>query len=385
MYLHSLQLRAFRNYADQAVQFDRPKIILLGDNAQGKSNLLEAIELLATLKSQRALRDRELVLSTQTQGGIQAKVERLGVTHELEMELRVSGRRSLRVNGQLMARQFDFLGQINAVLFSSQDLGLVRGGPETRRDWLDSVLLQLEPVYSHLMEQYRRVLKQRNALLKAYQNPTGASQAKDPSLLSSWNSQLVTTGTRVMRRRLRLLERLSPLAQAWHMAISGGQEILTLIYRPQVTLSEGEISADSIQAQFWEQIATKRRVESLRGTSLVGPHRDDVELALNQVPARSYGSQGQQRTLVLALKLAELELIEQVLGGPPLLLLDDVLAELDLHRQNQLLDAIQDRVQTLVTATHLTSFDSSWLGSAQIFQVNQGQLSARNNSHRGFS
>jgi DNA replication and repair protein RecF len=370
VYLRSLHLRHFRNYRDQEITFDAPKTILVGENAQGKTNLLEAVELLATLRSRRASRDRELVYQEERQAQIAATVERLGVAHELVMELRSSGRRSLKVDGQVLRRQVDFLGQVNAVVFSSLDLELVRGAPETRRHWLDGVLLQLEPVYLGLVEQYRQILRQRNALLK--QDPAAAGDKF--SQMAFWDAQLATTGSRIMRRRARLLQRLEPLAARWHQTISGGRETLTLTYRPQVPLPDPQASPEVIQAQFLAEIRAKAAAEHSLGSSLVGPHRDEVELCINGVAARAYGSQGQQRTLVLALKLAELELIEQVVRDPPLLLLDDVLAELDLQRQNQLLEAIQERVQTLVTTTHLGSFDAGWLKPAQILQVQGGQL-----------
>lgn len=459
VYLRSLQLRYFRNYSEQLIQFTAPKTILVGNNAQGKTNLLEAIELLATLKSRRAHRDRELVQHTNSQARIAAIVERLEITHELGMDLRVSGRRSLQVNGHTLRRQIDFLGQLNGVLFSSLDLQLVRGGPDYRRSWLDDVLVQLEPVYASLLDQYRHVLKQRNAILKAQreQRRIGAtlreyatqdldqdspsSQAfprgpfngeldpgvsslasvsggaksnyhfrgsdassdssvsshlsdasrpkphdsgqlgatfRDPSPdrleLAAWDAELATVGSRLIRRRARLIERLSPLADQWHQAISGGHEHLTLTYQSQVPLADPQADAATVQAAFLAEIQAKAKAESAYGSSLVGPHRDEVEMTINQTPARIFGSQGQQRTLVLALKLAELELIEQVIGDPPLLLLDDVLAELDPHRQDQLLDVIQERVQTIVTTTHLGSFDGRWLNSAQIMKVHQGGI-----------
>ncbi|MEN9231189.1 MAG: DNA replication/repair protein RecF [Thermostichus sp. DG02_5_bins_236] len=374
MYLRSLHLRHFRNYSDQEIQLGSPKTILVGDNAQGKTNLLEAVELLATLRSRRAGRDRELVRNDFPQAQIAATVERRGVAHELVVDLRSSGRRTLKVNGQPLRRQAEFLGQVNAVLFSSLDLDLVRGGPESRRNWLDGVLIQLEPIYTGLLENYRKVLKQRNALLKAQRDPTGHAFMDSSTEMTFWNGELATAGSRIMRRRARLVQRLDPLADHWHRAISGGRETLTLTYRPQVPLPDPQATAEAVQAQFLQEIQAKAAAELALGSSLVGPHRDEVEMNINHTAARAYGSQGQQRTLVLALKLAELELIEQVIGEPPLLLLDDVLAELDLHRQNQLLDAIQTRVQTLVTTTHLGSFDARWLSEAQIVQVHGGQL-----------
>ncbi|MGQ9838016.1 MAG: DNA replication/repair protein RecF [Cyanobacteriota bacterium] len=375
MYLRFLHLRHFRNYRDQEIQLGSPKTILVGDNAQGKTNLLEAVELLATLHSRRASRDRELVSHDSPQAQIAATIERLGVTHELVVDLRSSGRRTLKVNGQSLRRQAEFLGQVNAVVFSSLDMDLVRGGPECRRNWLDRVLIQLEPIYTSLLEHYRKVLKQRNAFLKAQQDATEQSLVTASTEMAFWNRELASAGSRIMRRRARLVQRLHPLAEHWHRTISGGRETLSLTYRPQVPLPDPQATAEGVEAQFLQEIQAKAAAELALGSSLVGPHRDDVEMSINHSAARAYGSQGQQRTLVLALKLAELELIEQVIREPPLLLLDDVLAELDLHRQNQLLDAIQTRVQTLVTTTHLGSFDARWLKSAQIVQVHSGQLS----------
>jgi DNA replication and repair protein RecF len=169
-----------------------------------------------------------------------------------------------------------------------------------------------------------------------------------------------------------VLQRLAPPALAWHRAISGSTEELQIHYTPSVTLEQDE--PEAVRQAFLHKIKERAIAERYQGTSLVGPHRDEIEFSINQTSARQYGSQGQQRTLVLALKLAELGLIEEVIGEPPLLLLDDVLAELDLHRQNQLLDAIQDRFQTLITTTHLGSFDAKWLHSSQVFTVKAGQL-----------
>jgi DNA replication and repair protein RecF len=446
MYLRHLHLRNFRNYGEQSVAFTAAKTILVGDNAQGKSNLLEAVELLAALRSHRTSRDRDFVRDGETIAQITAQVERDLGPAELSLLLRTSGRRGVVLNGEPLRRHLDFLGSLNLVEFSSLDLDLVRGGPEQRRQWMDSLLVQLEPVYAAILQQYNQVLRQRNALLKTMQKAVmagksetamlrvaeqastyalGARQAGDGSELSDvartgladdvagalaghltghavgdlgpgalplWNQQLAVAGTRVIRRRARMIQRLAPLARDWHGAISGSQEELTVRYAPNV----GRVEADGgpmeagavgmagagwiddpqqIQQMFLNQLQERAIAEKFQGTTLVGPHRDDVDFAINQTSARQYGSQGQQRTLVLALKLAELRLIEEVIGEPPLLLLDDVLAELDLKRQNQLLEAIQDRFQTLITTTHLGAFDAQWLHSSQIFSVQAGQIS----------
>lgn len=370
MFLQNLHLRQFRNYADQAVDFTAPKTILVGSNAQGKSNLLEAVELLSTLRSHRTVRDRDLVREEQPVAQITATVERESGTLDLALTLRSNGRRTLAINSETVRRHLDFLGTLNTVQFSSLDLDLVRGGPGERRIWLDAVLIQLEPVYAHILQQYNHILRQRNAFLKPRSEQSGLSLDHDQ--LSLWNQQLATAGCHVIRRRARLLERLAPLAQFWHQSISGSRETLTIHYAPNVQLSTTH--PEQVHEAFLAKLQQKAIAEQHQGVTLVGPHRDEVEFWINNTPARQYGSQGQQRTLVLAIKLAELKLIEEVVGEPPLLLLDDVLAELDLNRQNQLLDTIQDRFQTLITTTHLGAFDAQWLHSAQILQVEAGSI-----------
>jgi DNA replication and repair protein RecF len=367
VYLKHLHLRCFRNYADQQVTFAAPKTILVGQNAQGKSNLLEAVELLVCLRSHRSHRDRDLVLTGADTGIIEATVERDSGPLDLTMSLRANARRSLSINTEPVKRHLDFLGQLNAVQFSSLDLDLVRGGPAERRLWLDGILIQLEPIYAHLLQQFQQVLRQRNALLRQ------SHTALEPEQRQLWDYQLAVTGTHVIRRRRRILARLAPLAQQWHQQISGSTEQLTINYQPNVSLETD--NPPTLIAAFLEKIHQKVVIEQHQGSSLVGPHRDEIELTINETPARQFGSQGQQRTLVLALKLAELNLIEDVVGESPLLLLDDVLAELDLQRQDQLLATIQDRFQTLITTTHLGAFDAQWLKSTQILMVSSGQIS----------
>ncbi|MDX2255812.1 MAG: DNA replication/repair protein RecF [Pseudanabaenaceae cyanobacterium bins.39] len=376
MYLSSLQIQHFRNYGNQSIAFTTPKTVIVGNNAQGKSNLLEAVLLLATMRSHRVSKDRDLVKNGEAIAEIKAICQRSPSQGtypvELVMRMRLSGKRSLQVNGITQTKNLDFLGNLNAVMFSSLDLDLVRGSPEHRRNWLDTVLIQLEPIYITLLHQYQQVLRQRNALLKGIKQ---GNIAYDPQQMALWDAQLVTTGTRLMRRRSRMLARITPIARHWHQAISGGHEYLEISYVPKFSFIENAALEDIHQA-FFDAILQKSFVERHQGISLVGPHRDEVSLTINQTPAREYGSQGQQRTLVLALKLAELELLETVIGEPPLLLLDDVLAELDLQRQDHLLNAIGDRIQTLITTTHLGSFDAHWLNSAKVFQIEQGKIYA---------
>jgi DNA replication and repair protein RecF len=373
MYLKTLHLSRFRNYRDREVKFDAQKTIVVGNNAQGKSNLLEAVELLATLKSHRTSRDRDLVRDGDEIARISATVKRSYSEIEIAITLRKQGRRVVSHNSENLRRQIDFLGAINAVQFSSLDLDLVRGSPEVRRNWVDGLLIQLEPVYAYILQQYNHVLRQRNALLKKIRNLEEDQPSRELTMqLALWDAQLAAHGSRVTRRRARVLERLAPIARSWHKQISGATEVLEIEYAPNVARSQDD--PEQVQQAFLDKIQQRRIAEQHLGTTVVGPHRDEVELIINDTPARSYGSQGQQRTLVLALKLAELKLIEEVVGEPPLLLLDDVLAELDPNRQNQLLEAIQDRFQTLITTTHIHSFDNQWLQDSQILSIEAGEI-----------
>lgn len=407
MYLKTLHLRQFRNYCDQKVAFDAPKTILVGNNAQGKSNLLEAVELLSTLKSHRATRDRDLILDSKPIGQIDASLERQTGTIDLALTLHSQGRRNLKLNGEHLRRHLDFLSVLNVVQFSCLDLDLVRGGPEERRNWIDRLVIQLEPIYAHILQQYNQILRQRNAFLKRSRDigksevsenidkvhsikfdniePENREQYPIPdaqfpiphSELALWDAQLATAGARVIRRRDRILERLMPLARNWHTSISGSTEVLEVKYAANVQVEQELRAKDNLEGvrqAFLDKIKLRAIAEQVQGTTLVGPHRDDIAFTINNTPARQYGSQGQQRTLVLALKLAELQLIEEVVGEPPLLLLDDVLAELDLNRQNQLLETIQERFQTLITTTHLGAFDAHWLRQTQILSVEAGKI-----------
>jgi DNA replication and repair protein RecF len=364
--LHRLYLQNFRNYREQTFPLSPKQTILLGDNAQGKSNVLEAIFLLSTLKTYREGRDRDLIRF----GANCAQITGYGDQLELQVILRSGSRRTLAINGVSQTKNTDFLGYLPVVLFSSLDLALIRTSPETRRAWLDHTLMQLEPIYSNLSHEYQQVLRQKNALLKHCRTQ---AQSLPPAEMAVWNHQLAQLGTKIMRRRWRLIHRLQPLAQQWQRRISAGQESLDIIYAPKLECANWDDPAE-IHTALLTAMADKQSIELWQGTSLVGPHRDEVQFHLNHVPARTYGSQGQQRTLILALKLAELELLELVLQKTPLLLLDDVLAELDLHRQQQLLGVINDRVQTIITTTHLDNFDRAWQNQAQILRIHQGSI-----------
>ncbi|MCP9850603.1 DNA replication/repair protein RecF [Cyanobium sp. Morenito 9A2] len=365
MRLHRLELLQFRNYAALSLELSSPRLLVIGDNGEGKSNLLEAVELLGSLRSHRTSRDQDLI-------GQGESLSRLGGWSpdgdHLELELRRVGGRQVRRNGKTLERHLDLLGPLRCVGFSALDLELVRGEPSLRRQWLDRVVLQLEPIYSELLSRYGRLLRQRSQLLRR-----GLGRAHLADLLGAFDQQMSLVGTRLHRRRRRALVRLQPLAAAWQERLSGGREQLELRYQPGSVL-EGEEAEAPWREAIEAQLLAQRQEELRSGHCGVGPHRDEVELRLADQPARRYGSAGQQRTLVLALKLAELELVQQLWGAPPLLLLDDVLAELDLGRQHLLLEAVGEGHQCLVSATHLGAFSGGWRSRSQLVRVSGGAI-----------
>lgn len=342
---------------------------MLGGNGEGKSNLLEAVELLTSLRSHRSGQDRDLIAEGHPGSRLLA-VDREG--DHLELQLRRRGGRQASRNGRILERQLDLPGPLRCVGFSALDLELVRGEPALRRQWLDRVVLQLEPIYANLLRHYGRLLRQRSQLLRR-----GLAADNREALLDAFDQQMALLGTRLHRRRWRALRRLEPLAALWQQRIGGAGERLSLAYRSG-TDHGGALQADA-EEEDWRQLLAeqlrRQRSEELRlGQCLAGPHRDEVELLLADRSARRHGSAGQQRTLVLALKLAELELVGQIVGQPPLLLLDDVLAELDPQRQQLLLEAVGEGHQCLVSATHLEAFSGGWRRASQMVVMKAGQL-----------
>ncbi|MCP9772991.1 DNA replication/repair protein RecF [Synechococcus sp. Tobar12-5m-g] len=377
MRLNRLELHHFRNYAHLALDLEAPRLLVIGANGAGKSNLLEAVELLGSLRSHRTASDQDLILHGQPVARIVAHCGEgsqpgPGASRpdedRLELELRRRGGRLARRNGKALERQHDLIGPLRVVGFSALDLDLVRGEPALRRQWLDRVVLQLEPVYSELLRRYGRLLRQRTHLLKR-----GGGGGHQPGLLDAFDQQMALVGTRLHRRRQRALGRLAPLATGWQQRLSGGREALELAYQAGSRLEGAEEEAPWREA-LAEQLRQQRDEELRLGHCLVGPHRDEIGFLLGGQPARRYGSAGQQRTLVLALKLAELELVRQLWGQPPLLLLDDVLAELDAQRQQLLLEAIGEGHQCLISATHVEAFSAGWAARSQRVRVVEGAL-----------
>ena len=336
---------------------------MIGSNGVGKSNLLESVELLGSLRSHRSSQDSDLIHWDSSRALIKATCADQEL---LELELRRRGGRQAKRNGKALQRQLDLIGPLRCVGFSALDLPLVRGEPAMRRQWLDRVVLQLEPIYADLISRYGRLLRQRAQFWRR----GGLSSGMEPQvLLDSFDSQMALVSTRIHRRRLRALARLEPMAAVWQERLSEGREHLQLRYLPGSELI-GEEAEESWRLAIEQQLQQQRSEEERLGSCRVGPHRDEIEMQINGTAARRFGSSGQQRTLVLALKMAELQLVSELCGEPPLLLLDDVLAELDPTRQLALLEAVGETHQCLVSATHLEAFEGAWREQSQILNAN---------------
>ena len=337
-------------------------MIIIGQNGVGKSNLLESVELLSSLRSHRSNRNQDLIYWDQDKACLTAMVED---DQKLSLELNRKGGRKAYKNEKLLTRQIDLIGPLRSVGFSALDLELIRGEPSLRRNWLDRIVQQLEPIYSDLMSRFSRLLRQRSQL---WRNFSIESYKDQNLLLDSFDMQMALVSTRIHRRRRRILNRLLPIASRWQEHLSNNKERLSIVYLPGSKL-EGEESERIWRESIERQLLEIRNEEEITGNCRIGPHRDDVQFLVNEVDARRFGSAGQQRTIVLALKLAELELIKTLYGKSPILLLDDVLAELDPKRQLLLLDAVGRKHQCLISATHVESFEGEWVRNSQLMQL----------------
>lgn len=372
MYIKSLSLHSFRNYEQQDFGFNPGLNIFVGDNAQGKTNLLEAIYVLSLSKSYRTTRETELIKQGAPQTSISAKVARMA-TLDLGVMVSHSETKRLFVNEKSTTAN-SFVGQLNTILFTPDSLQLVKGSPGDRRRFLDVQICQIDPVYRSTLLKYQRVIRQRNSLLRESED-----RRTQLSQLPAWDSQLVSLGTQVILRRQGVVKTLQHFSGEAHERISHDQESLTLIYQPCFEPSESaslghNYTNSEVESILWQQLRELRVEEIRRGYTLVGPQRDDLIFKINDLDLKKYGSQGQQRTAVLAYIMAELELMCQETGEYPVVLLDDVMSELDRNRQMHLLSILNEKAQTIVTTTNLDSFTLDTIQRATIFKIEQGRI-----------
>jgi len=369
--LNKLKLVNYRNYENFEGNFDHLKTIIIGQNAQGKTNILEAINILATAQSDRAEKDSDLVLWNKEHALIFAMIQTKDSELEIALQINPSGRRKLKINDVTKkAPQADLLGNFFSVMFSCDDLYLIKGSPSNRRNWLDSVIFQLDSKYHRTMQSYQKSVTQKNALLKSTRE-TGLSKKSLKEQIEVWNDQIINSGSEIISTRLNFIEEIKPIAKEFQDNISRYTEELDLIYKCTISACNDK---EALQFLFKQSLEKSFEEELSRGQSVIGPHRDDLTFLINGKEAKSFASQGQQRSIVLAVKLAELKVIEKRKDEIPVLLLDDVFAELDESRQDFLLHNLPENIQTFLTTTHISNIQKEFLKGAQILEIKNGKV-----------
>ncbi len=364
MYVKSLELKNFRNYDSLSLEFKNGTNILYGDNAQGKTNALESIYMCCTSKSHRGNKDKEIIKFGEEEGHIKLIIMKDEVPYRIDMHLKSYKNKGIAVNGVPLKRITELFGVGNVVFFSPEDLSIIKNGPAERRKFIDTELCQSDKIYAYNLSSYLKVLMQKNKLLK------DLKFNRDNSLydtLDVWDLQLAEYGSKIIERRSLFINDINEIIYDIHKSISGGKENLQLRYEPNIKGNN-----------FYEELVKNRDKDIYYKTTSVGPHRDDISFFVDEMDLRKYGSQGQQRTAALSLKLSEIEFVKKIIGDVPILLLDDVLSELDSNRQRQLLNSI-DGVQTIITCTGLDEFIENRFNIDNIYKISEGKVIENNN------
>ena len=357
MIIKSLELQDYRNYEYLELSFDKGTNILYGDNAQGKTNILEAIFLSATTKSHKGTKDKDIINFNKEEAHIRTYLEKEGIETRVDMHLRKNKSKGIAIDGHKLKKAADLLGLCNVVFFSPEDLSIIKDGPSERRRFVDMELCQLDSFYLYNLNNYNKIVNQRNVLLKDL-----FFQPELRETLHIWDSQLVSFGSKIIERRKVFAEQLNDIIYDIHYKLSGGREEIKVIYEPDVEIEDFE---KSLRYSQDKDIKLKQ--------TTVGPHRDDFSFYVGGIDIRKFGSQGQQRTAALSLKLSEIELVKRITKDTPILLLDDVLSELDNNRQNYLLNSIGD-IQTIITCTGVEEFVNNRFEINKVFKVSGGEV-----------
>ncbi|MEI3175978.1 MULTISPECIES: DNA replication/repair protein RecF [unclassified Candidatus Paralachnospira] len=357
MFVKTLELKNYRNYEKLHIDFSSGTNILYGDNAQGKTNILESIYVCATSKSHRGSKDKEIIHFHDEESHIKLLVEKKGRETRIDMHLKKNKTKGIAIDGLPIRKASELFGNLNVVFFSPEDLNIIKNGPAERRRFLDMELCQLDRFYTAGLVSYNQVLNQRNKLLKEL-----SFRPEYEDMLPVWDEQMVNYGVRVMERRRSFLKELGEIISGIHRSLTGGKEEIRVVYEP-----------DTEPEQFAAALLESRERDKKNRVSMRGPHRDDIVFLVNGIDIRKYGSQGQQRSAALSLKLSEIEMIRRTISDPPVLLLDDVLSELDANRQNHLLESIKG-IQTIITCTGLDEFVNNHFSMNQVYQVVNGRI-----------
>lgn len=368
MHIEQLTLTHYRNYDKLTLTFDNNVNVILGENAQGKTNVMESIYVLAMAKSHRTSNDKDLIQWDEEYAKIEGRVMKQHGALPMELVISKKGKKA-KVNHLEQSKLSRYVGHMNVVMFAPEDLHLVKGSPQVRRRFIDMEIGQVSAVYLHDSSLYQKILLQRNHYLKQLQ----ARKQTDQTMLDVLTDQFVEMAAKIVVRRFQYLKLLQEWAEPIHKGISRGLETLEVVYKPSVQVTADQ-QLKEVEEVFREKLESIRQREIDRGVTLAGPHRDDLQFLVNGHDVQTFGSQGQQRTTALSIKLAEIELIHAEIGEYPILLLDDVLSELDDYRQSHLLNTIQGKVQTFVTTTSVEGIDHQTLNEATTFIVDDGVM-----------
>lgn len=366
MYVEKIKLINFRNYINLDVELNKKLNIFLGPNAQGKTNLLESIYISSSGKSYRTARDKDLININKNVGYIGLKLIKDEFEKSIEIKFEKDKNKRVRINRVETDKLSELVGQINVVIFSPEDLNLVKGGPLERRTFLDMEISQIKPRYRHNLSKYNKILFQRNNLLKRSKYNTDSLKTIDV-----WDEQLVEIGTQLIIDRKKFVSRLSDISTDIHKKLTESNETLSVKYLSSIKLANGEV--EDLKERFTNTLNKSLKKDIEKGTTGVGPHKDDIEILIDDMSCRVYGSQGQQRTAALSLKLAEVDLIKEEIGEYPVLLLDDVLSELDEKRRKSLIRTFKD-IQTIVTSTDDIDIDEIESESKSVFLIENGRI-----------
>lgn len=362
MYIESIELKNYRNYESLSLELDKGTNIFYGDNAQGKTNILEATYLCGTTKSHRGSRDREMIRFGQDEAHIRMFVKKDGISRKIDMHLKKTKAKGIAIDGIPIRKASELFGILNIVFFSPEDLNIIKSGPGERRRFMDLELCQLNKLYLSNLSSYNRILNQRNKLLKDIAFQPGLKDT-----LEVWDEQLAHYGAFLIESRKAFVEELNDIMEGIHRSITGDREQIKLVYEPSVQSSV-----------FLEELTNARERDIRFKMTSLGPHRDDLCVKVNEIDIRKYGSQGQQRTAALSLKLSEIYMVKKIIKDMPVLLLDDVLSELDSNRQNYLLNSIR-QVQTMITCTGLDDFIDRQFHMNKVFKVVEGKVKTGGN------
>lgn len=371
MHLIQIYLKNYRNYLQEHLKFNRYLNIIVGKNAQGKTNLLEAIYILGTGISHRTNVNSELVNWDYNKFMIKGEAQINKQKFKLELSLKGRSKEAF-INSNKLKKINQLMEYLNVVIFAPEDLNLVKGSPSRRRDFINLEISQISSYYRNLLKEYKKVLKQRNNLLKDIRD-----RRADSNNLAVWNQQLIKLGSKIIKKRLEALNKLSILAKLMQRKITDGKETLKLKYDTKLKIGHNS-NLEEIKTEFENNLDRLQQKEIERGVTVIGPHRDDISLLVNDIDIRKFGSQGQQRTTALALKMAELEFMKAEVGEYPILLLDDVFSELDKDRSKHLLKIIENKIQTFITSTDLNEF-SSIKSKAKVFKIRDGSINGKEN------